>query len=75
MFLGNVYTFVCRELKEESGLMVQPTDLVPTGNLEFEFTGDPVIMEVHVFTTSIYTGNPVESEGKLSTFRRIFFRC
>lgn len=52
-----------RELKEECGLVVQSKDLVPTGIMQYEYTGDPVLMEVHLFTTSIYTGNPVESEG------------
>lgn len=51
-----------RELKEESGLTGH--DLEQIGVLTLEFEGDPVLLEVHVFSTTKYTGKPTESEGK-----------
>lgn len=45
---------------QESGLTAR--DLRLCGNLYFEFRGDPQLLEVHVFTTSSYTGSPTESE-------------
>lgn len=38
-------------------------DLQEVGLLKFEFVGDPVLLEVHVFSTTKYTGQPSESEG------------
>ncbi|XP_076456795.1 oxidized purine nucleoside triphosphate hydrolase-like [Babylonia areolata] len=49
-----------RELKEESGLTGH--DLNEIGMLTFEFEGDPVLLEVHVFSTTKYTGQVTESE-------------
>jgi 8-oxo-dGTP diphosphatase/2-hydroxy-dATP diphosphatase len=49
-----------RETKEEAGIDV--LNLTEVGVLEFEFKGNPQILEVHVFTTSEYTGSPSESE-------------
>ncbi|KAL3876432.1 hypothetical protein ACJMK2_034281 [Sinanodonta woodiana] len=48
-----------RELKEESGL--EAKNLQEVGLLKFEFVGDPQILEVHVFTSSEYEGQPTES--------------
>jgi hypothetical protein len=31
--------------------------------MEFEFAGDPVVLEVHVFDVTQYEGDPVETEG------------
>lgn len=53
---------VCRELWEESGLIVD--DLKQAGILKFEFLNEPEIMEVHVFTSNKFEGTPTESEGK-----------
>ena len=53
--------FVYRELWEESGLTVD--ELQEAGILKFEFVGEPQIMEVHVFTTTIFKGTPAESDG------------
>ena len=47
---------------EECGLDV--TNLDKVGVIMFEFTGQPQLMEVHVFRTKCYTGIPVETEGK-----------
>ncbi|XP_076764059.1 oxidized purine nucleoside triphosphate hydrolase [Xylocopa sonorina] len=49
-----------RELREECGLSAQ--ELKKTGILEFEFEGDKVLLEVHVFETYKYSGEVTESE-------------
>ncbi|XP_071488385.1 oxidized purine nucleoside triphosphate hydrolase-like [Diadema antillarum] len=49
-----------RELLEESCLAVQTLDHV--GRIDFEFVGDPQILEVHVFKGSQYEGEPQETE-------------
>lgn len=51
----------CRELFEESSL--KSDDLKEIGLIDFEFVGDPQILEVHVFTTSKFEGEPTESSG------------
>ena len=51
-----------REVKEECGLIVDPVDLEETGEMEFEFKGDPVKLEVHVFQTRKFSGEITESE-------------
>ena len=54
-----------RELREESGLVVLPVNLEKIAVIDFEFMGDPVILEVHLFTSTKYEGHPFETEGKL----------
>ncbi|KAK2703231.1 oxidized purine nucleoside triphosphate hydrolase-like isoform X1 [Artemia franciscana] len=49
-----------REVREECGLLV--TNLKKLGVIDFEFVGDPVILNVHVFSTVDFTGNVTESE-------------
>ncbi|KAF3419974.1 hypothetical protein E2986_03931 [Frieseomelitta varia] len=49
-----------RELKEECGLSAE--QLKKVGILEFEFKGDTVLLEVHVFETYKYSGELIESE-------------
>ncbi|XP_075216854.1 oxidized purine nucleoside triphosphate hydrolase-like [Lycorma delicatula] len=49
-----------REVKEECGLTVEKLDKV--GVIDFEFKGDPVILNVHVFMTDQFSGSVVESE-------------
>jgi len=49
-----------RECAEECGIRVK--ELTQCGHLEFEFKGDPEIMDVHVFRVGGYDGEPVESE-------------
>lgn len=49
-----------RELREEAG--IDALALSPCGLLRFTFEGDPVGLEVHVFRTSAFTGDPVETE-------------
>uniref|UniRef100_A0A914UVQ2 Oxidized purine nucleoside triphosphate hydrolase n=1 Tax=Plectus sambesii TaxID=2011161 RepID=A0A914UVQ2_9BILA len=49
-----------RELEEECGL--RSDHLAKMGVLYFEFEDNPVLMEVHVFQTSDFTGEVKESE-------------
>ncbi|XP_059353040.1 oxidized purine nucleoside triphosphate hydrolase-like [Daphnia carinata] len=51
-----------RELKEECGLVVSANDLEQVGIINFEFVGDPVILEVHIFTSAKYEGQHFETE-------------
>ena len=49
-----------RELKEESGLKVG--ELTRLGIMEFEFEGDPQLLEVHLFKATEFYGIPRESD-------------
>ena len=49
-----------REVMEEAGVTVER--LEKRGVLEFEFEGNPEIMEVHIFGTSDFAGEPKESD-------------
>jgi len=49
-----------RELREESGLEAQ--ELEQCGRLVFEFQGDPVLLDVHIFRVLLFTGKPQETE-------------
>ncbi|XP_005109226.2 7,8-dihydro-8-oxoguanine triphosphatase isoform X2 [Aplysia californica] len=49
-----------RELLEECGVTAKSLNEV--GLINFEFVGDPVILEVHVFDTWDYMNSPVETE-------------
>ena len=49
-----------RELEEETGIV--PQGLEKRGILEFAFLGEPEILEVHVFSTNSFEGEPRESE-------------
>ena len=63
---STVYVFcscLYRETKEECGLVVSNLDKV--GVIMFEFVGEPQLMEVHVFRTETFTGEPYETEGEL----------
>ncbi|CAK1595719.1 unnamed protein product [Parnassius mnemosyne] len=51
-----------RELREESCLMCKTTDLKNIGHLEFTFEGDSTMMDVRVFSSSIFEGTPTETE-------------
>nr|CAD7263019.1 unnamed protein product [Timema shepardi] len=55
-----IHQAAMRELQEECGLHVDEMDRV--GLLEFQFEGDPVLLEVHVFTTTNFKGEPVETD-------------
>lgn len=49
-----------REIREEAGVEVSTLDKV--GIIEFEFDGNPEILEVHVFRTEDFSGEPTETE-------------
>lgn len=49
-----------RELLEEAGIEVG--DLEKYGIIDFEFKGNPEILEVHIFKATDFTGEPTEGE-------------
>ncbi len=49
-----------REVKEEAGIDVR--NLVKRGVMEFSFEGNPELLEIHLFHTKTYSGEPQESE-------------
>ena len=49
-----------RESLEEAGIKLQETEEV--GIIDFEFEGDPKILEVHIFKCAKFEGEPVETE-------------
>lgn len=49
-----------RELREESG--VTAGELEKLGIIEFEFEGDPTMLEVHIYRAESILGTPTESE-------------
>ena len=49
-----------REIQEEAGIEVENLDKV--GILDFEFKGNPEILQVHIFRASSFSGEPTESE-------------
>ncbi|CAL8122314.1 unnamed protein product [Orchesella dallaii] len=51
-----------REVKEECGLSVLPEDMEKFAIIHFEFVDDPVILEVHVFRCTKFSGAVEESE-------------
>ena len=51
-----------REVKEECGLDVDSEELEETAVIEFEFKGDPVKLEMHVFQTRNFSNEIIESE-------------
>ena len=55
------YYYYYRELHEECGLVAN--ELCKVGVITFQFIDTPPLLDVHVFTTSNYTGTPVETEG------------
>lgn len=49
-----------REVNEEAGIEVE--NLKKMGIIEFEFQGNPEILEVHIFRSDAFSGEPTESE-------------
>ncbi|MBI2642597.1 MAG: 8-oxo-dGTP diphosphatase [Candidatus Wildermuthbacteria bacterium] len=49
-----------RELREEVGIEVR--DLHKVGIVDFEFKGNPEILQVHIFRSTDFLGEPTESE-------------
>ncbi|CAG7716984.1 unnamed protein product [Allacma fusca] len=54
-----------REIEEECGLRVRQEDLKQVAVNHFEFVGNPVVMEVHIFKCDRFEGEVVESEEML----------
>ncbi|CAK1546900.1 unnamed protein product [Leptosia nina] len=51
-----------RELKEECCINAKASDLKHIGNLEFTFEGESTLMDVKVFTSKIFNGEPQETD-------------
>ncbi|MDD3711352.1 MAG: 8-oxo-dGTP diphosphatase [Patescibacteria group bacterium] len=49
-----------REFLEEAGIEVQ--DIEKLGIIDFEFKGNPEILEVHFFKADSFLGEPIETE-------------
>ena len=49
-----------REIWEEAGIKV--AGIEKAGHIEFEFIGEPSILEVHIFRAVSFEGEPAESE-------------
>lgn len=49
-----------REFREEAGIEVSALEKM--GLMDFEFEGNPEIMEVHIFRVTEFSGEPVETE-------------
>lgn len=49
-----------REIWEEAGVKV--TDIEKVGKIDFEFLGNPEVLEVHIFKADDFMGNITESE-------------
>ncbi len=49
-----------RELSEEAGITVE--DVEKMGVIDFEFQGNPEVLEVHIFRAQEFEGVPTESE-------------
>jgi ADP-ribose pyrophosphatase YjhB (NUDIX family) len=54
-------TATVREIKEESGLVVDEKDLEPAAIVRFSFEEKP-LFECFVYTTSVWKNNPLETE-------------
>ena len=52
----------CREVKEECGLVVLPENMEKMGEMDFVFKGDPVVLNVHVFQSRLFSGEMIETE-------------
>src|SRR3989344_8669838 len=49
-----------RELQEEAGIKAEHLD--KAGIIDFEFKGNPEILQVHIFKSDSFSGEPTESE-------------
>lgn len=49
-----------RELREEAG--IEANNMEKLGIIDFEFDGNPEILEVHIFKSDNFSGEPSESE-------------
>ena len=55
-----------REIMEEAGIEV--SDLNKIGIIEFEFKDNPEVLEMHIFKSSDFKGEPAESEEMKPTW-------
>ena len=55
----SIETAARREVREEAGIEVD--EIEHCGVLEFEFRGNPEVLEVHVFRAESFRGEPAES--------------
>ncbi len=51
-----------REVYEEAGITLLDKDIDNAGVIEFEFKGNPEILEVHVFRANKFSGEPQETD-------------
>lgn len=59
----SVVQAICREVAEESGISVEPLDLVPMGSVQFVFPAEPAWdMFTTIFLCRNFDGEAVESE-------------
>lgn len=58
----NIVDGAVRELKEECVVTVTANDLKHVGHLEFTFEGEPTLMDVRVFSATVWQGVPQETE-------------
>ena len=58
---GTLSIYFCREVEEECGLIVKEVDMDYMGIIDFEFKGDPVHLEVHVFLARKFQGKSKET--------------
>ncbi len=49
-----------REVQEEAGIEI--ADFDKAGVIEFEFEGNPEVLEVHIFKSKDFLGKPIESD-------------
>ena len=49
-----------REIREEARIDVN--DLEKVGIIDFKFEGNPETLEVHVFRSTLFSGDPIETE-------------
>lgn len=62
-------TAAAREIQEEAGVI--PIGLIEVGQLDFEFEGDPLILETRVFVASEYEGEAQETEEMSPKWHRL----
>jgi 8-oxo-dGTP diphosphatase/2-hydroxy-dATP diphosphatase len=63
---------VCRETKEECGLVVYPEDFKQVAHIKFYFEQKPDYNhDVHVFITQNFSGEPIETEEMLPQWHEL----
>ncbi|POM62365.1 hypothetical protein PHPALM_28488 [Phytophthora palmivora] len=58
----SIVAAAAREVREEANVIVKAEDLQSRGTLLFSFEGGKEVMEVHVFLTQQFSGEPSESD-------------